>query len=591
MKKRTVRGTLFGTYSIIILSSIFALAVALIAMQAARVRSQTLTALRQQTRSAALNVDREVEQMRTMAMNISYSTRMQDRFFLRPTGSDEGGEAEKLSMMLSLIILPNRPVDQINLYTRDGKRVSSGLNNEVAPDSPEGAPWYKSLAGEDVRQRVFFSGADEALSKYTTDAYGRMFMTLAMENFDNFGNPCGYIEIKQRVSRVVSGIAAYGSGYGERTLFFDADGRLIYPLKADAEGLFEAAQAMGFPEEFRRASAWRGDALICCAPSDGGNFHTVTVIDTGNLLRPVLQQIATAFVITLAVLALAILLSHLAARRITAPIDQMCQQLGSFDLERPTALPPLETDLMEMQTLHGAFTQLQGTLSEHVGKLLELQNQEMQSRMLALQAQMNPHFLYNSLQALQAMADEGMNDEIAVMCQSMADILRYISSDSAQKVPLADELKHTRDYLRCMEIRYQGDLSYEIDVPEALDGVSVPKLCVQLLAENAIKFTTTRRPPYKIAIRGEADGDGYRLKILDNGPGFEEETLAALKAQMDEIRRTRTLPSLKINGMGILHVFIRFCLLYDNQFLFTLENNPEGGACVTIGASIHESEV
>jgi sensor histidine kinase YesM len=161
---------------------------------------------------------------------------------------------------------------------------------------------------------------------------------------------------------------------------------------------------------------------------------------------------------------------------------------------------------MEMQTLHGAFTQMQGTLSEHVGKLLELQNQEMQSRMLALQAQMNPHFLYNSLQALQAMADEGMNDEIAVMCQSMADILRYISSDSAQKVPLADELKHTRDYLRCMEIRYQGDLSYEIDVPEALDGVPVPKLCVQLLAENAIKFTTTRRPPYRIAIRGEADG-------------------------------------------------------------------------------------
>ena len=591
MKKKTVRGTLFGTYTIIILASIFALAVALIALQANRVRSQTLTALRQQTRAAALSADQEIEQMRTMAMNISYSTRMQDRFFLRHTGSHEGGEAEKLSMMLSLIVLPNRPIDQINLYTLDGMRVSSGLLNEVVPDTPEDAPWYASLTDDDVRQRVFFSGPDAALSKFATDAYGRQFVSLVMENFDNFGNPCGYIEIRQRVSRVAAGIAAYGSGYGERMYFFDADGRLIYPLGEDDEGLFDAVQAMGFPEEFRQAEGWRRDALVCCAPSDGGSFHTVTVIGAGNLLKPALQQIATTFLIALAVLALAILLSHLAARRITAPIGEICRQIDSFDLDRPAALPPLKTDLEEMQTLHGAFTQMQGTLSGHVNKLLELQNQEMQSRMLALQAQMNPHFLYNSLQALQAMADEGMNREIAVMCQSMADILRYISSDSAQKVPLCDELKHTRNYLRCMEIRYQGDLSYAIDVPEALDGVQVPKLCVQLLAENAIKFTTTRRPPYRITIRGEVEGDGYTLRILDNGPGFEAETLRALEQQMDEIRRTRTLPSLKINGMGILHVFIRFCLLYDNQFLFRLENNPEGGACVTIGANIHESEV
>lgn len=585
MKKKTVRGTLFGTYTIIILISFFALATSLIALQASRVRSQTLIALRQQTRAAALGVDREIEQMRTMAMNISYSTRMQDRLFLRRPAQDALGEAEKLSTLLSMIVFPNRPIDQINLYTRDGMRVSTGLNNEIVRDTPESAPWYGELG--DNHQRVFFSGMDGALTKFATDAYGRQFVSLAMENFDNFGNPCGYIEIKQRVSRVAEGIAAYGSGYGERMLFFDADGRLIYPLDAEAEGLFEAAQGMGFPEDFRRF----GNSFLCCAASDGGSFYTLTVIGAGNLLKPALQQIATTFLITLAALALAIFMSHLAARRITAPIDEMCQQIQRIDIERPSALPPLKTDLEEMQTLHGAFTQMQGTLSEHVNQLLELQNQEMQSRMLALQAQMNPHFLYNSLQALQAMADEGMNREIAVMCQSMADILRYISSDSDQKVPLKDELKHTRDYLRCMEIRYQGDLSYEIDVPEALNAVAVPKLCVQLLVENAIKFTTTRRPPYHIAIRGEMNGEGYALKILDNGPGFAEDTLRALEAQMEEIRRTRTLPSLKINGMGILNVFIRFLLLYEESFLFRLENSPDGGACVTIGASIHESKV
>ena len=112
MKKKTVRGTLFGTYTIIILVSFFALAASLIALQAARVRSQTLTALRQQTRSAALGVDREIEQMRTMAMNISYTTRMQDRLSLRREASDaarRGGEAFHAAVHDRVPQPPHRP--------------------------------------------------------------------------------------------------------------------------------------------------------------------------------------------------------------------------------------------------------------------------------------------------------------------------------------------------------------------------------------------------------------------------------------------------------------------------------------------------
>ena len=141
-----------------------------------------------------------------------------------------------------------------------------------------------------------------------------------------------------------------------------------------------------------------------------------------------------------------------------------------------------------------------------------------------------------------------------------------------------------------MEIRYQGDLTWETQVPAEMEHVLVPKLCVQLLVENAIKFTTTLRPPYHIEIRGILREDAYELSIRDNGPGFEAETLAALEEQMREIQRTGTLPSLKINGMGILHVYIRFRLLYD-EFCFRLENNPEGGACVTIGAKTNEQSV
>lgn len=591
MKQKSVRATLFGTYTIILLASFFALAVILAVIQMSRVRGQTVAALEQNAQAAATAVDREIEQMRTTALGISYSTRMRERMFTRRPSETPQDEAEMLSMILSGIVFPNRPIDQVNLYTQAGMRVASGMHNGISRGAAREQDWFADFSGTDVRQRLFFSGRDDELSKYVTDAYGKQFLSLVIENYDNFNNICGYIEIKQRLSRIISFIMAYEANYGERVYFFDRDGRQIYPAEPGPGSLFDTARQLGFPAQFRRTAVDRSDVQLCCEPSDSGNFYTIVAIRHSDLLRPVWEQLMTILLVTLIVLALAIVLSHLASRRITAPIDAICRQIASIDIGHPAALPPLETNVAELNTLHSAFAQMQSTLTEHVNRLLTLQNQEMQSRMLALQAQMNPHFLFNSLQALQAMADEGMNDEIAVMCQSMANILRYIASDSAQLVPLEDELKYTVDYLTCMAIRYQGDLVYDIDVPGALNGIAVPKLCVQLLVENAIKFTTSRRPPFRIGIRGVIDGDGYELQIRDNGPGFTRDTLDTLEARMAEIRRTYTLPSLKIDGMGILNVFIRFCLLYDNRFTFRLENNPEGGACVVIGAKCDGSEV
>ena len=580
-KGRTVRGTLLSTYTVLILLSFGVLATAFSLIHGNRVRSEVVNTLRGQAQAMAAAADREIDQMRTMALNITYSTRMQDRITLRRENTGGlSGEAERMSMILSLIVFPNRPIDQINLYTRDGMRVSSGLDNEVTADSAEKKPWYGPLAEQGNHQLLYFSGRDEKLSKYMTDPYGKEFVTLVMENYDNFGIRCGYLEIRQRISRILSAQLAYKSAFGESSCFIDREGRQIFPRETGEENVCAAAEKLGFPEEFTAAGDGR---LLCCVPAGRGQFYTVMSIREADLFRSVRDQSMTILLITLGTLVLTVLASVLISRRITRPLAEICDQIGEIEIENPAPLPEVDSDIREIQTLHTSFSRMQSTLSGHVTKLLELQNQEMQSRMLALQAQMNPHFLFNSLQAIQAMADEGMNGEIAEMCQSMAGILRYISSDSAQLVPLEEEIRHTRDYLRCMELRYQGDLVCETELPEEMNPVPVPKLCVQLLAENAIKFTTTQRPPYRIRIEGEVSGDSYELRIRDNGPGFEQETRDALLAQMEEIRRTNMLPSLKINGMGILHVYIRFVLLYGEQFIFRLENNPEGGACVVIG--------
>ena len=590
MKKRTVRRTLLNTYSLIILVPFLALAVAVAAIQIPETRNRTFSVLRQQADSAAAGVDAECDQMRTIGLNIAYATQLQDRLILINTTSGNGEEA-KLSMLLSLIVFPNRPVDQINLYTSGGSVVRSGLLNGVDTDRAEDQPWYPLLQQSSGKILLYDSGRDKKLEKFFTDVNGRQFISLVMLNRDSFNTPRGYIEIKQRLNRVISSAMNYITSWGEELCFFDLSGNLIYPSGlAHADEIFRAVSGEETQNVFRQASLGGEEVHLYAVPS-GGSFLTVMAIRNRDLLRPVFRMILNILLVTLLGLVLAFLLAGLASRRITDPIESLSRQIAGTDLEHPSRLPPPQTDIAELAALHNTFGQMQESLSDHVNRLLLLQNQEMQSRMLALQAQMNPHFLFNSLATIQAMADEGLDGEISVMCRSISAILRYISSDSSQEVPLRDELRYTEDYLTCMSLRYRGDLEYEISVPEELSSALVPKLCVQLLVENAIKFATTRRPPYRVRIDGSRADDSYELRIIDNGPGFEDDVLRELEERMEEIRRTSTLPSLKIHGMGILNVFIRYCLLYDNRFVFRLENNPEGGACVVIGACIHESEV
>ena len=119
----------------------------------------------------------------------------------------------------------------------------------------------------------------------------------------------------------------------------------------------------------------------------------------------------------------------------------------------------------------------------------------------------------------------------------------------------------------------------------------IPKLCVQLLVENAIKFTASQAPPWRILIRGEIrENNAWAVTVSDNGPGFSPEVESDLRRKMEDILETGTLPSLRIEGMGILNIFIRLYLLEGTRFIFEFGNLETGGAFITIGGAIHEND-
>jgi sensor histidine kinase YesM len=591
MRRHTIRSTLFATYAIIILISFIAFSAYFVFTETQNLRMQVFSALRQNAQNVSATIDNELTQMNMVAMNVSYSNLVKDTFYkylevrqAKDTLSTFEN-AKMLGELLTSILGPNRPVDQVNLYALDQGVVASGMSSGTRDDRAEDQPWFKPLKNNGFSKTVYYKGQDPYLSRYYTDPDGKRFIAFVRRYYDLFSNPQGYVEIQKSVRKMLASAINYESLYGESILILDQDGNAMLPQKSAWGDIPGTLKEKGQPNDFFELKAGTAghDAYALYIPSAQSDFTTVLLIDRSDVLVPVTKYLRGIILPLSMTLLFALVLAFVASKRITQPIRAIYHEVRHFDLEKHRDRKEPLTKIMELSALHDSFFDMQAKVESSMQKQLMLQRQEMQSRMLALQSQMNPHFLYNSLAAIQSMAEEGMAEEIVIMCQAMSRILRYISSDTGMSVRLRDELQCTEDFLQCMVIRYQGDLSYDTDIPEKLMDIQVPKLCLQLLVENAVKFVSSNRPPWHIHISGSFTADRYEVTVSDNGPGFDENTLRELNESIRVINETGLLPSLSIGGMGLLNIYARYRMLNSHDVIFVIANNIGGGASVTMG--------
>lgn len=144
-----------------------------------------------------------------------------------------------------------------------------------------------------------------------------------------------------------------------------------------------------------------------------------------------------------------------------------------------------------------------------------------------LQAQINPHFLYNTLDAIVWLAEAGDQKKVVSMVESLSDFFRTSLNQGKDIITIEEELQHVRSYLEIQQVRYQDILEYEISVPEELNRYLIPKITIQPLVENALYHgIKNKRGLGKIVISGHMKNDYFILRIEDDGIGMTEERLA-----------------------------------------------------------------
>lgn len=270
----------------------------------------------------------------------------------------------------------------------------------------------------------------------------------------------------------------------------------------------------------------------------------------------------------------AILLSVYLSQRVSRPIRQLQTYMkevekGNFDIQVPVPRT------IEVGRLARAFNIMVGKIKELMTQTVRDQEQKRKSEMNALQAQINPHFLYNTLDSIIWMAESNKNKEVVLMTSALAKLFRSSISRGEELVPIHNEIEHITNYLMIQKMRYKNKLDYEIDIAESVRHYPTIKVILQPLVENAIYHgIKKKRGPGMIAISSEEKGGDILLTVRDNGIGMDEETVRKLLLPFP--------PGQGGRGVGVLNVHERLRLYFGPPYGLSFASVPGEGTTATI---------
>lgn len=240
--------------------------------------------------------------------------------------------------------------------------------------------------------------------------------------------------------------------------------------------------------------------------------------------------IVAAIFITLVVL----FLSYFIPQSITRPIRQLSEatdQVAKGDLSVRTTVNAGSDVMLLSESLNTMIDKINQLLEQVKQEQIHLRDAELE----LLQAQINPHFLYNTLDTIVWLAEAGDQKKVVSMVGSLSKFFRTSLNQGKDIISIEEELQHVRSYLEIQQIRYQDILEYEIDVPQELGMYRIPKITIQPLVENALYHgIKNKRGLGTISITGEKAEDCFYLYVTDNGIGMGEKRLQQIKDRIGQ---------------------------------------------------------
>ena len=261
------------------------------------------------------------------------------------------------------------------------------------------------------------------------------------------------------------------------------------------------------------------------------------------------------------------------ARLVRKPIERL-EEVTALLADGTLNARITDTEVTELRNL----TKQVNNMADRLEAMMEQSEKDAKrlrkAELRTLQAQINPHFLYNTLDAIVWKAEAGESEEVISLTSSLSDFFRISLSSGADWIPLSQEKKHIEGYLKIQQTRYRDIMKYEIDIPDEIGDRFVLKLLLQPLVENALYHGIKIKRGGGVIRVSAKEEDGYlKFSVKDTGCGMSEAQLEELSARM---KKGQPSVSVSGGGFGLVNVNMRIRLYYNEPEGLKITSGPDG---------------
>jgi two-component system sensor histidine kinase YesM len=379
------------------------------------------------------------------------------------------------------------------------------------------------------------------------------------------GNPVGLLVIDLRESGFRSLVERYNDFYKGRIILTDLENQIAYDTNGDAaRHIYDSTLTKEYDVEI-------------AVPLESSDW-TLRYYYANDPELLFYRTIAYAMVVV--VFLLAVLFSYGLSYSLTKPIVHLHRKMGRLQIGDYDARVEVNTQ-DEIGFLGNQFNQMASTIQQLIEHDLRLRLMNQETQIKALQAQISPHFLFNTLQLMSGIAEVNKVPDLKLICKSLSHMYRYNMDIETEWVPLREELMHIRHYLVIINKRYSGLIRSRIVMDPGVRELSIPKLILQPMVENAVEhgLIPSRSDKKIIRISGglSKERDAVYLYVADNGAGLGEAELADIHQMLERKRHTQNSEQ---HSIGLSNVHVRIGLICGEPYGISVLSRQGQGTCI-----------
>lgn len=452
----------------------------------------------------------------------------------------------------------------------------SGVISSV--DEVSGSYWHGIFDGQPDSISLLcpsFYLTTEEINRYGSLAY--------VQKFTNLANPhgeCSYIAIYFSESHLENMLRRNLTGTDSVYYLINSRNSIITSSDKSLAGTYfkryeSIPEAVGSTEDFATTTILDEELYMGYREIDQTDWRLVSVIPVNSVFsegQQVLLNTAALYLVFVALACVtALLLSGSLAKRLSLVVEKINQN-------REKNLVPFKDNSDKDEIGQLVFNY--NAMVERINQLIEEQTETAEklkvSEVRALQAQINPHFLYNMLDMINWLAQSGKQKEVSLAVQTLSKFYRLTLSKKNITIPIREELRHVELYVKLQNMRYEDKISFLIDVPDEILDFEIPKLILQPIVENSIQHGIFEKDSKKgtIVIMAWMDGADIVFVISDDGVGILPEKLPFI---LDG-----TYEDGKGSNIGIYNTHLRLQLLYGREYGLSYESTPGRGTEVQV---------